>query len=70
MIKNIYDNIMDYRGEIGVILMNLSDSAFEINPNDKIAQLVITRYSIVDWKEVDELDSTERGEGGFGHTGI
>lgn len=60
----------DYRGEIGVILINFSDSAFEINPNDKIAQLVITRYSIVDWKEVDELDSTERGEGGFGHTGI
>ena len=60
----------DYRGEIGVILMNFSDSAFEINPNDKIAQLVIARYSTVDWREVDELDSTERGEGGFGHTGV
>ena len=60
----------DYRGEIGVILINLSDSAFEIKPGDKIAQLVTARYVTVNWKEVDELDSTERGEGGFGHTGI
>lgn len=60
----------DYRGEIGVILINLSDSAFEIKPGDKIAQLVIARYVTVNWKEVDELDSTERGEGGYGHTGI
>lgn len=59
-----------YRGNIGVILINHSEDPFIINPGDRIAQLVITRYSIVNWREVDELDSTERGEDGFGHTGV
>lgn len=61
---------MSYRGNIGVVLINYSEDPFIINPGDRIAQIVLARYSIINWKEVDELDSTERGEGGFGHTGI
>ena len=60
----------DYRGNIGVILINLSTEDFAINPGDRIAQMVISRYEQVEWKLVEELDDTERGQGGFGHSGI
>lgn len=59
----------DYRGEIKVILVNLSNENFVINPGDRIAQLVIRRYERIEWDEVSTLDVTERGEGGFGSTG-
>lgn len=59
----------DYRGEIGVILINLSTEPFTINNGDRICQIIITSYTKIDWNEVDTLDSTERGTGGFGHTG-
>ena len=59
----------DYRGEIGVILVNLSDKAFTVNPGERIAQMVVARYERVEWEEVEQLDSTDRGEGGFGSTG-
>lgn len=60
----------DYRGEIGVILINLSDTPFTINPGDRICQMVIAPYTRVTWEETDRLDETERGDGGFGHTGV
>lgn len=60
----------DYRGEIGVILVNLSNENFVINDGERIAQLVIAKHERVDWKEVDVLDETERGSGGFGSTGV
>lgn len=60
----------DYRGEIGVILINLSDVEVKINDGDRIAQLVIGKYEQVVFDEVEKLDETERGSGGFGHTGI
>lgn len=59
----------DYRGEIGVILINLSDTPYLIQPGDRIAQMVINKYEKVDIEIVEELDETERGEGGFGSTG-
>ena len=59
----------DYRGEIKVILINLSNENFVVNPGERIAQLVIRHFEKVDWDEVSTLDETERGEGGFGHTG-
>lgn len=59
----------DYRGEIGVILVNLSSSDFVVNDGDRIAQMVIARHERAEWQEVDALDETERGEGGFGHSG-
>lgn len=59
----------DYRGEICVILVNLSSEDFVVNDGERIAQMVIARYEQVKWQEVDILDATERGEGGFGHTG-
>ena len=59
----------DYRGEIGVILVNLSNEPFTIQPGERIAQLVVAQYSQVEWKPVESLDSTQRGEGGFGSTG-
>ncbi len=60
----------DYRGEIGIILINLSDQPFTINDGERIAQLVVTQYTRVEWETVSQLDSTERGDGGFGHTGL
>ena len=60
----------DYRGEIGVILINLSDVEVKINDGDRIAQMVIGKYEQVVFDEVAKLDETERGSGGFGHTGI
>lgn len=59
----------DYRGEIGVVLANLSAKDFIIDDGERIAQLVIARHERVDWEVVETLDETERGEGGFGHTG-
>jgi dUTP pyrophosphatase len=59
----------DYRGEIKVIVMNLGDSAYTVKRGERIAQLVVAPVSRVVWTEVDELASTRRGEGGFGHTG-
>ena len=59
----------DYRGEIKVILVNLSNEPFVINPGERIAQMVVARYEKVEWDEVEVLDETERGEGGFGSTG-
>ena len=60
----------DYRGEIGVIVINLSDTPFTINPGERIAQMVITNYTHVEWEPVERLDETRRGEGAFGHTGL
>ena len=60
----------DYRGEIGVILVNLSDAPFEITDGERIAQMVIARHERAEWAEVDTLDVTDRGAGGFGHTGV
>ncbi len=59
----------DYRGEIRVILVNLSDEDFIINDGERICQMVIARHARVEWLQVDDLDETERGAGGFGHTG-
>ena len=59
----------DYRGEIKVILVNLSDMAAVINPGDRIAQMVIARYEKIQWEETESLEETSRGEGGFGSTG-
>lgn len=59
----------DYRGEIKVILVNLSDQPFEILPGERIAQMVIARHETVQWEEADSLDVTQRGAGGFGSTG-
>tara|TARA_A100000164_G_C21881359_1_gene760470 strand:- start:786 stop:1223 length:438 start_codon:yes stop_codon:yes gene_type:complete len=59
----------DYRGEIGVILINLSNTSFTIQPGDRIAQLVIAKFEQIDWLPMDELSDTKRGEGGFGSTG-
>lgn len=60
----------DYRGEICVILINLSDQPFLINDGERIAQMVIARHEQVEWEQVDVLDETERGAGGFGHSGV
>ncbi|WGH74522.1 dUTP diphosphatase [Tenacibaculum tangerinum] len=60
----------DYRGEIGVILVNLSNDDFIVNNGERIAQLVIAKHERVDWQEVSVLDETERGAGGFGSTGV
>ncbi len=60
----------DYRGEIGVILVNLSDEPFVITDGERIAQMVIAQYQQVSWDEVETLDDTERGAGGFGHSGV
>ena len=60
----------DYRGEIMVLLVNLSDTDFVINEGERIAQMVIARHEQGQFEVVDELDQTERGEGGYGHTGV
>ena len=60
----------DYRGNVGVILANFSDTPFIINPGDRIAQAVLNKFEKIEWKEVTTLDETERGTGGFGHSGI
>ena len=60
----------DYRGEIGVILINLSDSDFEINTGDRIAQMIIAKHETIEWEAVDKLDDSVRGDKGFGSTGV
>ena len=60
----------DYRGEIGVILINLSDSDFEINKGDRIAQMIIAKHETIEWEAVDKLDGSVRGDKGFGSTGV
>ena len=60
----------DYRGEVGVILINLSAETFIVNPGERIAQMVINKFEQAEFELVEELDETERGEGGFGHTGV
>jgi len=60
----------DYRGEIKVILVNLSKDKFVINPGERIAQMVIAKYEKIEWEEVEVLGETERGAGGFGSTGV
>ena len=60
----------DYRGEIGVVLVNLSADDFVVSDGERIAQLVIARHEKGEFEEVDVLDETERGEGGYGHTGM
>ncbi len=60
----------DYRGEIGVVLINLSQEAFTVNDGERIAQLVVARHEQVGFSLVETLDTTERGEGGYGHTGV
>ena len=60
----------DYRGEIKVLLVNLSDQHFEINTGDRIAQMVVAKHEKVNWEQVEELNETSRGAGGYGHTGV
>lgn len=60
----------DYRGDVGVILVNISNEDFIINPGERIAQMVINKVEQAEFVLVDSLDETERGEGGYGHTGI
>ena len=60
----------DYRGEIGVILVNLSNNDAVIEDGERICQMVIAQHSTVEWIEVDTLNETQRGTGGFGHTGV
>ena len=60
----------DYRGEIGVIVINLSKEPFIINDGDRICQMVIKEYVRAEWETVERLDETKRGEGAFGHTGV
>ncbi len=60
----------DYRGEIGIILINFSNNDFTVDDGDRICQMVIKQYSRVEWEPADKIDSTTREDGGFGHTGI
>ncbi|MBB6501493.1 MULTISPECIES: dUTP diphosphatase [Pedobacter] len=59
----------DYRGEIKVLLINLSDTDFVVNNGDRIAQMVISKHETITWENAEELSDTARGEGGYGHTG-
>jgi dUTP pyrophosphatase len=58
-----------YRGEIGVVLINHGDRDYRVEQGDRIAQLIIEKYERIEWKEVEDLEATDRGVGGFGHTG-
>ena len=60
----------DYRGEVGVILYNTTKEDFVIEPGERIAQMVIAKYEQISWEQVETLDETERGAGGYGHTGV
>ena len=60
----------DYRGELKVLLANLSNDDFVVNAGERVAQMVIARHETATWEEVEVLDETERGEGGYGHTGV
>ncbi len=60
----------DYRGEVGVIIINMGNEPQTINPGERIAQMVVARHATVEWELVEALDESERGAGGFGHTGV
>ena len=60
----------DYKGEVGVILINLSDKKYEIKPEDRIAQMIISNFSNVNWKLVEDIGSSKRGKSGFGSSGL
>jgi dUTP pyrophosphatase len=60
----------DYRGEIKVLLVNLSNSPFTVEPGERVAQMVLAKHEVLSWKTTHELPSTERGAGGFGSTGV
>lgn len=60
----------DYRGELKVLLVNISNDDFVVNAGERVAQMVIARHETATWEEVEMLDETERGEGGYGHTGV
>lgn len=60
----------DYRGEVGIILINLGTDDFVVNDGERVCQMVIKQYTHVKWEPVERLDETERGDGGFGHTGV
>lgn len=60
----------DYRGEIGIIVINLSKDPFVINDGERICQMVITKYDRVEWEQVERIDETVRGDGAFGHSGV
>lgn len=60
----------DYRGELKVLLVNLSNEDFVVNAGERVAQMVIAKHETATWQEVEALDETERGEGGYGHTGV
>lgn len=60
----------DYRGELKAIIVNLSDTPYTIEPGERICQMVVAKHAHVVWHAVEELEETERGEGGFGHTGV
>ncbi len=60
----------DYRGEIKVLLVNLSNEVFTVNDGDRIAQMVIAKHEKAEWQQVEELSDTQRGAGGYGHTGV
>jgi len=59
----------DYRGEIGIILINLSNESFTITNGERICQMIIARHETIEWSQVENLNQTDRGKGGFGHTG-
>lgn len=59
----------DYRGEVGVILINMSSDIVTVEDGERIAQMVVSKHDVVTWEETDSLNHTERGKGGFGHTG-
>jgi len=60
----------DYRGEVKILLINYGDQPFEINTGDRVAQMVVARHEKVNWEQVDSLNETTRGAGGYGHTGV
>lgn len=69
MVNGIGTIDADYRGEVGVLAINLSDQAFTIEPGMRIAQMVVAKYETIGWNEVESLDETERGAGGYGSSG-
>ncbi|MFZ2125471.1 MAG: dUTP diphosphatase [Candidatus Saccharimonadales bacterium] len=70
MVNGIGTIDADYRGEIGILVINLGQDEFVIEPGMRIAQLIIAKYEKVDWQEADSLNETARGDGGFGSTGV
>ena len=69
MANSVGTIVSDFRGEIGVISINLSDKPYTIQPQERIAQIILNKVEQIEWTEVEELGTTERGAGGYGHTG-